>query len=168
MVVSDTMRARAKRDKVPDSKAPIPPEVVDASESSRADPRPVDQPPARQEAYVTVDALNNFMSTMTDAIIQQVSGQVKNAEEAASSTRPLPHFEYVPTGGCESSRRCNLAASPRRNERMQEAPHINKDRWSREENRDDSIKANPHPNYRPGHERLAKSTMTSTTYPTHS
>jgi len=46
---------------------------VDASESSRADPRPLDQHPARQEAYVTVDALKNLMSTMTDVIMQQVS-----------------------------------------------------------------------------------------------
>jgi len=45
-----------------------------------------------------VDALNNFMSTMTDAVIQQVSKQVKKAVEAASSARPLPHFEYAPTG----------------------------------------------------------------------
>ncbi|KAJ8433819.1 hypothetical protein Cgig2_017889 [Carnegiea gigantea] len=90
---------------------------------------------------------------MMNAIIQQVSEQVKKAVEAASSARPLPHFEFVPTGGCEPSRRCDLMASPRRNERMQEAPHVNGDH---------SIGANAHPNYRPGHRHLAKSATTST------
>ncbi|KAJ8427148.1 hypothetical protein Cgig2_017239 [Carnegiea gigantea] len=52
-----------------------------------------------------VDALKNSMSTMTDAIIQQVFEQVKKAMEYASPARPLPHFDYVPTTGCESSRR---------------------------------------------------------------
>ncbi|KAJ8432948.1 hypothetical protein Cgig2_020578 [Carnegiea gigantea] len=37
------------------------------------------------------------MSTMTDAIMQQVSEQVKKVVEATSSARPLPHFEHVPT-----------------------------------------------------------------------
>jgi len=48
---------------------------VDASESSWADPRPIDQPLARQEAYITVDALKNFMSTMTDAIASLLAGK---------------------------------------------------------------------------------------------
>ncbi|KAJ8428396.1 LOW QUALITY PROTEIN: hypothetical protein Cgig2_029019 [Carnegiea gigantea] len=42
---------------------------------------------------------------MTDAIMQQVSEQVKKAVEAASSARLLPHFEYMPTGGYEPCHR---------------------------------------------------------------
>jgi len=73
MAVSDTTRAGARRDKAPITEASIPPEAMDASESSRVDPRQVVQPPARQEAFVMVDALKNFMFTMTDVIMQQVS-----------------------------------------------------------------------------------------------
>ncbi|KAJ8434598.1 LOW QUALITY PROTEIN: hypothetical protein Cgig2_025024 [Carnegiea gigantea] len=51
-----------------------------------------------------VDALKNFMSTITDAIMQQVCEQVKKAVKAASSVRPLPRFEHVPIGGYEPSR----------------------------------------------------------------
>ena len=36
-----------------------------------------------------MDALKNFMPTMTDTIMQQLSEQVKKAMEATSSTRPL-------------------------------------------------------------------------------
>ncbi|KAJ8427550.1 hypothetical protein Cgig2_003113 [Carnegiea gigantea] len=45
------------------------------------------------------------MSTMTDTIMQQVSKQVKKAVEAATFARPLPHFDYIPTTGCEPSHR---------------------------------------------------------------
>ncbi|KAJ8433717.1 LOW QUALITY PROTEIN: hypothetical protein Cgig2_004346 [Carnegiea gigantea] len=44
-----------------------------------------------------VDALKNFMSTMTDTIMQQVTEQVKKVVETTSSARHLPHFDYVPT-----------------------------------------------------------------------
>lgn len=44
-----------------------------------------------------MDALKNFMSTMTDTIMQQVSEQVKKALEAASYARPLPRFDYMPS-----------------------------------------------------------------------
>ncbi|KAJ8444407.1 hypothetical protein Cgig2_026611 [Carnegiea gigantea] len=93
------------------------------------------------------------MSTITDAIMQQVSEQVKKAVEAVSSASPLPRFEYVPTVGCEPPRRHEPETSPRR-----KAPHANGDRQSREENRDHFIGANAHPNYHPGHGRPAKST----------
>ncbi|KAJ8421483.1 hypothetical protein Cgig2_014961 [Carnegiea gigantea] len=109
-----------------------------------------------------VDALKNFMSTMTVAIMQQVSKQVKKAVEAASSARPLLHFEYVPAMDCEPSCKYDPVASPRHNERVQGASHVDEDRQSREENRDHSIGANAYPNCRPGHKRLAKSTPTST------
>ncbi|KAJ8435429.1 hypothetical protein Cgig2_013927 [Carnegiea gigantea] len=42
---------------------------------------------------------------MTETIPQQVLEQVKQAMEAANSTRPQPHFDYVPTAGCEPSHR---------------------------------------------------------------
>jgi len=115
-----------------------------------------------------VDALKNFMSTMTDAIMQQVSKQVKKAMEAASSARPLLHFEYVPAMSCQPSRRRDPVASPRCNERVQEASRVDGDRQSREENRDHSIGANAYPNCRPGYKRLTKSTPTSVSYATHS
>lgn len=131
MVVSDTTRAQAKRDKAPVTEASIPPEVVDASKISQADPGPVDRPPVRPEAYVTVDALKNFVSTLTDVIMQQASEQVKKVMEAASSARPpFPGFEYVPTEACGPSCRRDPVASPYRGERMQEAPHVGRDRWS--------------------------------------
>ncbi|KAJ8426921.1 hypothetical protein Cgig2_010439 [Carnegiea gigantea] len=52
-----------------------------------------------------VDALKNFMSSMTGTITQQVTKQVRRIMEAATSARPLPHFDYVPTAGCEPSHR---------------------------------------------------------------
>ena len=122
-------------------------------ESSQVDPSPVVQPPVRQEAYITVDALKNFMSTMTVTIMQQVCEQVKKAVEAVSTARPLPRFEYVPTGGCEPSRRRDPVTSPRRNERVQEAPHGGGDRQSREDNHGHSIGANAYPNHRSSHGR---------------
>ncbi|KAJ8433388.1 hypothetical protein Cgig2_019178 [Carnegiea gigantea] len=70
-----------------------------------------------------VDALKNFMSTMTDAITRQVSKQVKKAMKAANSTRPLPHFDYIPTNGCEPSHRQEQAPSPRYTERERGRPY---------------------------------------------
>jgi len=67
------MRAWAKREKAPIVEAPVPHEAVDALKSSHAYPDLIDQPPTKQEAYVTMDALKNFMSSMTGAITQQVS-----------------------------------------------------------------------------------------------
>ncbi|KAJ8447013.1 hypothetical protein Cgig2_033582 [Carnegiea gigantea] len=40
---------------------------------------------------------------MTDTITRQFSEQVQRAIEAAHSTRPLLHFNYVPTTGCNPS-----------------------------------------------------------------
>ncbi|KAJ8438999.1 hypothetical protein Cgig2_012995 [Carnegiea gigantea] len=78
-----------------------------------------------------MDDLKNFMSTMKDAIMQQVSEQVKKVVEAASSVRPLPRFEYVPTIGCEPSHRHDPVVSLRHSERMREAPYLNGDRQTR-------------------------------------
>ncbi|KAJ8435163.1 hypothetical protein Cgig2_007784 [Carnegiea gigantea] len=83
-----------------------------------------------------VDAFKNFMSAMTDTIMQQVSKQVQTAVEAVSTARPLPHFEYVPTTGCEPSLRHDPMVSHRHSEGMREAPHVNRDKRSRGENRD--------------------------------
>ena len=74
-----------------------------------------------------MDALKNFMSTMTDMIMHQVLEQVKKMLEAASSVRPLPRFEYVPTVGCEPSHRHALMVSCLHSEGMREAPHTNRE-----------------------------------------
>ena len=105
MVVSKATRARAWRDKALATEAPTPPETHDSSKSCRADPCSIGQHPSKREGYVTVDAIKNSMSTMTNTIMQQVSEQVKKAMKAASLARPIPHFDYVPTKGCEPSRR---------------------------------------------------------------
>ncbi|KAJ8443840.1 LOW QUALITY PROTEIN: hypothetical protein Cgig2_010304 [Carnegiea gigantea] len=57
-----------------------------------------------------VDALKNFMSTMTDAITWQVFEQVKKVMEVANSARPLPHFDYLPVH--EGKRSHRLARIP--------------------------------------------------------
>jgi len=44
--------------------------VHDASKSLRGTPQSVEQWPLEKEAYVTVDALKNFMTTMTDIMLQ--------------------------------------------------------------------------------------------------
>lgn len=67
--------------------------------------------PIEREAYVTVDALKNFMSTRTDTLMQQISQQVKKAVEAVSSARPVPRFDYMPAPGCEPSYRHAPVAS---------------------------------------------------------
>ncbi|KAJ8438993.1 hypothetical protein Cgig2_012989 [Carnegiea gigantea] len=76
--------------------------------------------------------------------------------------RPLPRFEYVPTAGCEPLQRRNPAAFPYRNERVQEASHVDGDRRLRGENWGHSTKANAYRNYRLGHEHPARSTTAST------
>ncbi|KAJ8419709.1 hypothetical protein Cgig2_012096 [Carnegiea gigantea] len=88
--------------------------------------------------------------------------------EATSSARPLPHFEYMPTDGCEPSHRHHPVASPRHSERMQEAPRVGGDRQSQEEHRGRSIGAHAYPNHLSSHRRPAKSTTASTPYETHS
>ena len=102
-----------------------PPEVQDASGSSRENSRSASPRLSKREAYVTVDALKNFMIVMTDTINRQVLAQVKRATEAANSTKPLPHFDYVPTAGCEPSHRQDRVRSPRRTEREWETSRSN-------------------------------------------
>ncbi|KAJ8427241.1 hypothetical protein Cgig2_016933 [Carnegiea gigantea] len=82
----------------------------------------------RAGAYVTVDTLKNFMSTMTDTLMQQVSKQVKKSVEAASSVRPLSRFNYVPTAGCEPSHRHVSMASHRHGDGVREATRMDRNR----------------------------------------
>ncbi|KAJ8421250.1 LOW QUALITY PROTEIN: hypothetical protein Cgig2_015906 [Carnegiea gigantea] len=105
------------------------------------------------------------MPTMTDIIIQQVSEQVKKTMEAV---RPLRRFEYMPTIGYEPSHRHAPMVSHRHSEGMTEAPHANRNGWSREENRGRSIGADGPHSHRPSHGRPAKLTTTLTPYVTHS
>ncbi|KAJ8423767.1 hypothetical protein Cgig2_023007 [Carnegiea gigantea] len=70
-----------------------------------------------------MDALKNFMSTMTNTMMQQVSKQVKKAVEAASSARPLPRFKYVPATGSAPSHRYAPIVSHHHRDGMREALH---------------------------------------------
>jgi len=80
----------------------------------------------QREAYVTVDALKNFMSVMTDTITRQVSEHVRRAMEAANSARPLPHFGYVPAPSCKPSHRLVLVSSFCYTEKEREASCSNR------------------------------------------
>ncbi|KAJ8437735.1 hypothetical protein Cgig2_001082 [Carnegiea gigantea] len=73
MVVSNATRAQSRRDKNPMVDVSEAHEVQDGSESSRATPHSVEKPPPKKEAYVAINALKNFMTTMIDALLQQVA-----------------------------------------------------------------------------------------------
>ncbi|KAJ8435864.1 LOW QUALITY PROTEIN: hypothetical protein Cgig2_028572 [Carnegiea gigantea] len=66
------------------------------------------------------------MSTTIDTIMQQVFEQVKKAVEAASSARPLPCFNYLPTIGCEPCHRHTPGVSQCHSDGMREAPHTDR------------------------------------------
>ena len=168
MVVSEAMRVWASRDKAPVTEALATPEAQDASESSWATPRSVGQCPSEREAYLTLDALKNIVSTMTDTIMQQVSEQVRKAIEAASSARPLLYFKYAPTIGCGPFHRHIPGASHRHSDERRAVIHTDGNDRSRGDNRNRSIGADPIQNRRPSQGRLAKSTMASTPYAMHS
>ncbi|KAJ8437173.1 hypothetical protein Cgig2_003802 [Carnegiea gigantea] len=72
--------------------------------------------------------------------------------EAVNSATPLPIFDYVPTAGCEPSHRRAPARSKCRSDKVREIARPERDRRSRNGNRD----------------RLANSATTSTPYATHS
>ena len=82
-----------------------------------------------------IDALKNFMSTMTDTIIQQASEQGKKAVVAMSPARPLSRFEYGP------SHRHTPVVSHHHSEGMREAPHANRNRQSWGEHHDQFVRA---------------------------
>lgn len=105
IVVSNATRARSRKGKAPMTDTSATPEVRDASESSRENQCLVGQRPPELEAYVMVETLKNFMTTMTDTILQQVTKQVKKTVEVMNSKRPLPTFDYVPTMGRKLSHR---------------------------------------------------------------
>ncbi|KAJ8434694.1 hypothetical protein Cgig2_030264 [Carnegiea gigantea] len=57
------------------------------------------------EAYITVDALKNFMTTMRDNLLQQVTEQVKKTVEVTSSIRALPRKALRELGDEEQTNR---------------------------------------------------------------
>ena len=120
MVVSDATRADSGRDKALMTDAPAAPEMQDASESSQANPRSIGQRPPEREACIKVGALKNFMTTMTDTILQQVTEQVKKTMEVMGSMRPLPAFDYVPTSRYKLSHRRTPAKSLCRSDEVRE------------------------------------------------
>jgi len=115
-----------------------------------------------------VDALENLRSTITDTIMQQVTEQVNKAMEVASSARPLPHFDYVPTTGYKLSHRHVPIMSHCQSDQVREVAHLERDGRSPGENRDRSSRADALLSRRPSQERQAKSTTVSTPYATHS
>ncbi|KAJ8432365.1 hypothetical protein Cgig2_014984 [Carnegiea gigantea] len=106
------------------------------------------------------------MTVMTDTIIRQVSEQVERAMEAANSARPLPHFDYVPTTGCEPSHRQDRVSSPRQIERERETSRSNCSGRSHTKQYYRHVTARSSGRPIPG--ETAKSTTTSTPYATHS
>jgi len=54
-----------------------------------------------QEAYVTMNVLKNFITSITDTLLQQVSKQVKKAMERVSFTLSFHAFRYTPAIGLE-------------------------------------------------------------------
>jgi len=168
MIVSDVMWDYSRRDKAPMIEASVPPEMQDASESSRSNSRSVGRCPLEREAYVTVDALKNLMPAMTDTIMKQVIKQVKKAMEAANSTRPLPAIHYTPTVGYKPFHRHALASSHHCSDEVREMACPEKDGRSRDENRDWSIGVDAPSNHRLNPARPGKSTTASAPYATHS
>ena len=106
MVASAATRVRSKKDKVPTIEVLAARMVEDVLESSQMNLRSVGQCPLEREAYFRVDAFKNFMTSMTNNILRQVTEQVKRAMEAVNAIKPLPTFDYVPTTECELSHRC--------------------------------------------------------------
>ncbi|KAJ8430104.1 hypothetical protein Cgig2_007168 [Carnegiea gigantea] len=109
-----------------------------------------------------MDGLKNFMSTMANTIMQQVSEQVKKAMEAVSSAKPLPRFDYVPTMGYEPSHRHGLMASHRHSDGVREGARPDRNGRSQGENRDRSGGADTLHSLCPSQERSTKSTTAST------
>ena len=168
IVLSEATGARTRKDKAPAVNASTPPGVRDTSESSLVNPRSTSPHHPQQEAYVTVDALKNFMSTMTDTIMRQVSKQVQRAMQAANWVRPLPHFDYVPTTTCTPSHWLTRVSSPRHTDRDCKASQSNRNGRPRTGNHDWLPAATTRPSSWPDQGQSAKYTTTSTPYATHS
>ncbi|KAJ8423392.1 hypothetical protein Cgig2_003777 [Carnegiea gigantea] len=100
--------------------------------------------------------------------MQQVSKQVQKAMEAANFVKPLPHFDYVPTVGCKPSHRYTLAPSHRYSSEMLEASQLDQNGQPQKESHDRSMAPNACSSSHASRERLAKSTIASIPYATHS
>ncbi|KAJ8423014.1 hypothetical protein Cgig2_013486 [Carnegiea gigantea] len=114
-----------------------------------------------------MDALKNFMPTMTDTIMQQASKQVQRAMEAANSARPLLHFDYVPTTACEPSHWLTCVLSPHHTDRDYEASQSNRNGRPRMGNHDRLAAVTSLLSSRPDQGQSAKSTTASKPYTTH-
>ncbi|KAJ8440250.1 hypothetical protein Cgig2_001585 [Carnegiea gigantea] len=81
----------------------------------------------------------NFMTTMTDTFLQQVTEQVKKTMEVVSFMRPLPTFDYVPTTGCGPFHKHAPIESLRRSGDVREIARLERNGRSRKENNDRSV-----------------------------
>ena len=130
MVVSDATRARERRENAPAAGPSAPPTAEDASESSRAGPRPVGALQREPPAYVTVDALQGLMSTIAEAITGQVTEQVQRAL-GVNGTRNLPDPPRHLRSRAESPREESGSLRSRglaREERSYQVPHLRDER----------------------------------------
>ncbi|KAJ8432124.1 hypothetical protein Cgig2_027706 [Carnegiea gigantea] len=118
-----------------------------------------------------LDALKNFMTTMTDTILQQVTEQVKKTMEAVSFIRPFLAFDYVHTTSCEPSRRCALAESLRRSNEVREIVRPERIKQSHKRNHNRSMGGDTRQvieAQQVARGGLANSAIASTVYATHS
>ncbi|KAJ8437658.1 hypothetical protein Cgig2_028596 [Carnegiea gigantea] len=105
---------------------------------------------------------------MADTITRQVSEQVQKAMEAVNASRPLPHFDYMPTTGCEPSHQHTREPYPHHLEKDQEASRSNRSGRPYTGNIDRRAAAATQLSGYPVQDQRAKSTTTSTPYATHS
>ncbi|KAJ8433007.1 hypothetical protein Cgig2_010983 [Carnegiea gigantea] len=108
------------------------------------------------------------MSTITDAIMRQVSEQVQRAMEVVNSARPLPHFDYMTTAACEPSQRLMREPSPHHTDRDREALQSNQNGRPWTGNHDQLTVTTTRRSSRPDQGQLTKSITASTPYITHS
>jgi len=167
MVVSNATRARSRRDKVPITNISAAAEAQHTSESSRADPRSIGQR-LEYEAYVMLDALKNFMTIMTDTILQQVTEQVRTTMEVVNSMRLLPTFDYEPTVGCKPSYRRAPMGSLCQSDEGREITLPGRNERSYERNHDCSRGVDAQRAHLAAPGRLANSATASTLYVTQS
>ncbi|KAJ8434233.1 hypothetical protein Cgig2_005912 [Carnegiea gigantea] len=83
-----------------------------------------------------MDALKNFLTTMTHTLQQQVAKQVKKTMEAASSMRALPAFDYKPTRGCEPFSRRDHAGLQREGDGLHDTSRPSANERPHKERRD--------------------------------
>ncbi|KAJ8441784.1 hypothetical protein Cgig2_009030 [Carnegiea gigantea] len=88
--------------------------------------------------------------------------------EAANTSRPLPHFDYMPTTSCEPSRQHVREPSPHHTKKDREASRSNRSGRPYTGNHDQRTAAATRPSGHPVQGQTAKSTTTSIPYATHS